>query len=185
MLGQRRPLTDLMAWNTDATRMPYRMHSEYLRHMFLNNDLAEGRYQVEGRPVALSDIRVPAFVVGTESDHVAPWRSVFKLQLLTDTDMTFALTTGGHNIGILGLPERRTTLPPRSYRLARRPAHGEHPDPESWLVSAPRQEGSWWPAWIGWLNDRSSKNVAPPELGAPAKGYPLLGDAPGTYVMEQ
>jgi len=185
MLGQRRPLTDLMAWNTDATRMPYRMHSEYLRHMFLNNDLAAGRYHVEGRPVALSDIRVPAFVVGTESDHVAPWRSVFKFQLLTDTDVTFALTTGGHNIGILGLPERRTTLPPRSYRLAKRPAHGEHPDPESWLASAPRQEGSWWPAWIGWLNDRSSKDVAPPELGAPAKGYPLLGDAPGAYVMEQ
>ena len=185
MLGQRRPLTDLMAWNTDATRMPYRMHSEYLRHMFLNNDLAEGRYQVEGRPVALSDIRVPAFVVGTESDHVAPWRSVFKFQLLTDTEVTFALTTGGHNIGILGLPERRTTLPPRSYRLTKRPTHGEHPDPDSWLASAARHEGSWWPAWIGWLNDRSSKDVAPPGLGAPTKGCSILGDAPGTYVMEQ
>ena len=184
MLGQRRPLTDLMAWNTDATRMPYRMHSEYLRHMFLNNDLAEGRYQVEGRPVALSDIRVPAFVVGTESDHVAPWRSVFKFQLLTDTEVTFALTTGGHNIGILGLPERRTTLPARAYRVAERPAHGEHPDPDSWRASATRHEGSWWPAWIGWLNDRSGRDVAPPQLGAPAKGYPVLEDAPGTYVLE-
>jgi len=184
MLGQRRPLTDLMAWNTDATRMPYRMHSEYLRHMFLNNDLAEGRYRVEGRPVALSDVRVPAFVVGTESDHVAPWRSVFKFQLLTDTKVTFALTTGGHNIGILGLPERRKTLPPRSYRLITRPAHGEHADPESWLASATRHEGSWWPAWIGWLNDLSDKDVAPPGLGASAKGYPIVSEAPGTYVME-
>jgi polyhydroxyalkanoate synthase len=184
MLGQRRPLTDLMAWNVDATRMPYRMHSEYLRHMFLNNDLAEGRYRVNSLPVALSDIRVPAFVVGTESDHVAPWRSVFKFQLLTDTDVTFALTTGGHNIGILGLPERRTTLPGRSFRVAERPAFGEHPDPESWFASATRHEGSWWPAWIAWLNDRSGKFVAPPSLGAPAKGYPVLGDAPGTYVLE-
>jgi polyhydroxyalkanoate synthase subunit PhaC len=137
------------------------------------------------RPVALSDIRVPAFVVGTESDHVAPWRSVFKFELLTDADVTFALTTGGHNIGILGLTERRTTLPPRSYRLAKRPAHGEHPDLESRLVSAPRQEGSWWPAWIDWLNDRSSKDVTPPEFGAVTNGYPVLEEAPGTYVMEQ
>jgi polyhydroxyalkanoate synthase len=184
MLGLRRPLTDLMAWNTDATRMPYRMHSEYLRRMFLGNDLAEGRYPADGRPVALSDIRVPAFVVGTESDHVAPWRSVFKIQLLTDTDVTFVLTTGGHNIGILGLPERRTTLPARSFRVAVRPEHGEHPDPETWFASAERHEGSWWPAWISWLEARSDKAVAPPRLGAAAKGYPALSDAPGTYVLE-
>jgi polyhydroxyalkanoate synthase len=184
MLGQRRPLTDLMAWNADATRMPYRMHSEYLRHMFLNNDLAEGRYQVDGRPVALSDIRVPIFTVGTESDHVAPWRSVFKIQLFTDAEVTFVLTTGGHNIGILGLPERRQTLPARTYRIAQRAEHGRHPDPETWIASAVRHEGSWWPAWISWLAERSSKPGRRPGLGAPEKGYPILGDAPGTYVLE-
>jgi polyhydroxyalkanoate synthase len=184
MLGQRRPLTDLMAWNTDATRMPYRMHSEYLRHMFLSNDLAEGRYLVDGRPVALSDIRVPIFTVGTESDHVAPWRSVFKIQLFTDAEVTFALTTGGHNIGILGLAERRQTLPPRSFRVAKRPEHGGHPDPETWLASAERHEGSWWPAWIRWLSDRSGKPGPQPVLGASQKGYPILSDAPGSYVLE-
>jgi polyhydroxyalkanoate synthase len=184
MLGQRRPLTDLMAWNSDATRMPYRMHSEYLRHMFLGNDLAAGRYVADGRPVALSDIRLPIFAVGTESDHVAPWRSVFKIQLMTDADVTFALTTGGHNIGILGLAERRTTLPPRSFRIAERPEHGSHPDPETWMASAPRHEGSWWPAWISWLGARSGKAGSKPELGAPEKGYPVLDDAPGTYVLE-
>ncbi len=184
MLGLRRPLTDLMAWNTDATRMPYRMHSEYLRHMFLGNDLAEGRYLVDGRPVALSDIRVPIFAVGTESDHVAPWRSVFKIELLTDAAVTFALTTGGHNVGILGLPERRSTLPARAYRVARRPEHGPHPDPETWLASAERSDGSWWPAWISWLAERSGRTTSPPTLGAPEKGYPVLGDAPGTYVLE-
>ncbi len=184
LLGLRRPLTDLMAWNADATRMPYRMHSDYLRHMFLRNDLAEGRYMVEGRPVALSDIRVPIFAVGTETDHVAPWRSVFKIQLLTDTDVTFVLTTGGHNVGILGLAERRRTLPARAFRIAERPEHGRHPDPESWMAAAERHDGSWWPAWISWLAERSGKAGPRPTLGAPDKGYSILGDAPGTYVIE-
>lgn len=180
LMGERTPMTDLMAWNADATRMPYRMHSEYLRHLFLDNDLAEGRYRVEGRPVALTDIRAPIFAVGTVRDHVAPWRSVYKIHLLSDTEVTFLLTTGGHNAGIVSEPGRKG----RSYQVFRKSKDDRYSDPDAWLTIAPRKEGSWWPEWVAWLVARSGDPVAPPPMGAPAAGYPPLWDAPGTYVLQ-
>ncbi|WP_231714855.1 PHA/PHB synthase family protein [Enhydrobacter aerosaccus] len=180
LLAERPPLNDLMAWNADATRMPYRMHSEYLRHLFLDNDLAEGRYLTGGKPVAISDIRVPIFAVGTEWDHVAPWRSTYKIHLLADCAITYVLTVGGHNAGIVSAIDR----PNRSYRIATRDAGGAYLDPDRWLDEATRHEGSWWPALTAWLGAHSGEPVAPPALGAAEAGYPPIGDAPGTYVLE-
>jgi len=179
LMGEREPMIDLMAWNADATRMPYRMHSEYLRQLFLQNDLAEGRFKVQGRPIALGDIRTPIFTVGTERDHVAPWRSVFKIHTLTDTDVTFLLTTGGHNAGIVSEPGKSR----RSYRVLTRNERDRHLDPETWQMLALHREGSWWPEWVDWLSFRSSDPVSPPAIGAPPI-YPILGHAPGSYVKE-
>jgi polyhydroxyalkanoate synthase len=180
LLGERRPMSDLMAWNADATRLPYRMHSEYLRRLYLRNDLAEGRYRVGGRPVALNDIRVPVFCLGTVKDHVAPWRSVYKLHLLADTEITFVLTEGGHNTGVVSAPGARRG----GYRVLTRPYDGKYTDPEAFLAEATRKDGSWWPEWDAWLRGRSGDQVAPPALGAPDKGYARLADAPGTYVLQ-
>jgi polyhydroxyalkanoate synthase len=174
LLGKAEPQNDLMAWNADATRMPYRMHSEYLHHLFLGNDLAEGRYLVDGKPIALSDIRAPIFSVGTLTDHVAPWRSAFKINLLTDTEVTFLLTSGGHNAGVVSPPGR----PNREFQIARRSPQDAYIDPETWLETVPVHPGSWWPAWEAWLAAHSGPMLAPPPMG---RG---VADAPGIYVMQ-
>ncbi|MEC5215506.1 polyhydroxyalkanoate synthase [Actimicrobium sp. GrIS 1.19] len=181
LLGRRAPMTDLMAWNADATRMPFRMHGEYLRHLFLNNDLFEGRYRVNGKPIALSDLHMPVFAVATETDHVAPWRSVYKFNLVAETDVTFVLTSGGHNAGIVNEPGH----PHRQFRQTHWPAGERYVDPDRWYLSTTAVAGSWWPAWVQWLEQHSSGFAHPPSAGAPSTGYPVLGPAPGQYVLEQ
>jgi polyhydroxyalkanoate synthase len=180
LMGEREATTDLNAWNADATRLPYRQHAEYLRRLFLDNDLAEGRYPADGRPVALSDIRVPIFSVSTESDHVAPWRSVYKVNLLTDAEVTFLLTSGGHNAGIVSEPGHAN----RHYRVATKGAEDHYADPEVWLQTTPVKDGSWWPEWVAWLDARSGPRGAPPKMAGAAGAYAPLCDAPGTYVLE-
>jgi polyhydroxyalkanoate synthase subunit PhaC len=180
LMGERRPMTDLMAWNADATRLPYRMHSQYLRRLFLDNDLAEGRFAVDGKPVALSDIRAPIFCVGTASDHVAPWHSTYKINLQTDTEVTYLLTSGGHNAGIVSEPGHAR----RSFQVVTKKPDDHYLDPEAFLAQAPRKDGSWWPQWAEWLGARSGASVAPPPVAAPTSQGVPLGDAPGTYVLE-
>jgi len=180
LMGERQPMTDLMAWNADATRMPYRMHSQYLRQLFLDNELAEGRYRVDGRAIALADIRTPIFAVGTEWDHVAPWRSVYKLHLLTDADVTFLLTSGGHNAGIVSEPGHAD----RHYRVSTKMADAMYVDPEVWQAKTPPSSGSWWPEWVAWLNRHSGPMTTPPRLGCPSENYTVLCDAPGSYVLQ-
>jgi polyhydroxyalkanoate synthase subunit PhaC len=178
LMGERGRPSDLMAWNADATRLPYRMHSEYLRKLFLNNDLAEGRYLVEGRPISLSDIHAPMFVVGTVRDHVAPWKSTYKIHYQVDADVTYLLTSGGHNAGIVAPPSE----PSHSYQVKTKAADAPYIGPDEWLKAAPRIEGSWWLEWTKWLTAQSGEACEPPRIGiADSRSLP---DAPGDYVHQ-
>lgn len=178
LMGERRAVTPLIAWNADATRMPAKMHSQYLRRLFLNDDLSEGRFMVGGQVISLSDIKTPIFCVATEKDHVAPWRSVFKLHYFTPAEITFVLTDGGHNAGIANPPGQRQ----RHYRIACRPSQAGLVDPERWCQTATLEDGSWWPAWQQWLVAQSGP-LGP--VGSSDEAYPPLADAPGTYVLER
>lgn len=160
--------------------MPDR-YGGYLRRLFLNNDLAEGRFIVAGKPIALTDIRAPIFTVGTVRDHVAPWRSTYKINFLTDTDVTYLLATGGHNAGIVSEPGHDG----HSFQVATKKSNDHYVDPESYLAEAPRKDGSWWPEWAAWLATHSGAPGEPPPMGAAGAGYAPHCDAPGIYVLQE
>ncbi len=181
LMGEADMPTDMGVWNADATRMPARMHGEYLRGLFLENRLSAGRFAVDGRVIALKDIKAPLFVVGTEEDHIAPWRSVYKIKLFTDADLRFVLSNKGHNGGIVSEPGHRG----RHYRIGHRAPGALYSDPDTWAERQPPQEGSWWPEWSGWLAERSGARTTPPAMGAPGAGYVPLAPAPGTYVHQR
>jgi polyhydroxyalkanoate synthase len=152
------------------------MHSDYLEQLFLNNDFAEGRYIIDKKNVMAENIRVPAFVVTTEKDHVAPWKSVYKIHTLINSDITFILTNGGHNSGIVSEPGHKG----HSYHVAEQKKESTYLSPSAWLKKSDKKSGSWWLAWHEWLIKNSSSTlVKPPVLKA------SLPSAPGRYVLQK
>ncbi|SEW26492.1 polyhydroxyalkanoate synthase [Cognatiyoonia koreensis] len=174
LLGERTPDNPLMAWNADATRMPARMHSEYLRRMFLGNDLAKGRFTVDDETIALTDIRCPIYCVATETDHVSPWTSVYRLLLLTDTDVSFVLCNGGHNGGILSEPGREG----RPFRAGEKREGAPHIASGDWYARHTLEDGSWWVHWAHWLHAKSGD-----QIDRRSSQFKPLAPAPGSYVF--
>lgn len=176
LLGEDEVPNDLMLWNADVTRLPAAMHSQYLRQCFLHNDLASGNFTLEGRALHLRDIRLPVFAVGTTKDHVSPWRSVYKLHRHFSSPVTFVLTSGGHNAGIISEPGHAG----RHYQMHTLVTDAPRLTPDEWVHQAPSQEGSWWTAWSAWLvaqgDGRQVEARVPPHDDE-------LGPAPGRYVL--
>lgn len=184
LMGAQTPMTAMRAWNADATRMPARMHGEYLRRLYLANELAEGHYRADGQVVDLRTIRVPVFVVGTERDHVSPWRSVYKLLRLVDAPARFVLASGGHNVGIVSPPTGSAAHPEAGYRWTDCARDAAPADAAEWLASATAVKGSWWPCWEEWLRKLGDGEVhARPLPGVRFAG--AIVPAPGTYVLQE
>ncbi len=167
---------DLLYWNQDATNMPFAMHSFYLRNMYLENKLREpGGITIEGVPIDVSKIDIPAHFISSREDHIAPWTSVFKGSTLFSGPTKFVLAGSGHIAGIINHPDANKY----GYSTNNRKVA----DAEKWLEGAKEQKGSWWPEWERWLAHKSGPNVDARQIGA-GKLKPIE-DAPGSYVKEK
>lgn len=169
-MGRKPPAFDILAWNGDGTRMPATMHSQYLRSCYLENSLVQpDKFSLLGTPIDFSKVTTPLYVLGAESDHIAPWRATFRTTQLVGGDARFVLTSSGHVAGIVNPPGN----PKAAYRLADGADKSMRAD--EWHARARRVEGSWWEDWAQWASARSGKKVAPPTL-------PPGDPAPGGYV---
>jgi polyhydroxyalkanoate synthase subunit PhaC len=173
LMGERPPAFDILAWNEDATRMPARMHSQYLRSCYLENRLARGAMEALGTQLSLDGVDAAAYVLAAREDHIAPWRAAYRTtQLLGGDDKRFVLTSSGHIAGIVNPPGPKRVhwvndaLPPTA---------------DEWLAGAQEREGTWWEDWTAWIEERAGGRREPPPLGSGL--HQPLGDAPGEYVL--
>jgi polyhydroxyalkanoate synthase len=174
LLGKDPPAFDLLYWNNDGTRMARAAHSFYLRHTYLNNDLIKpGSVSLKGVPIDLRQIRQDLYAVGTEQDHIVPWRSAWRITQLASGPSRFIVGGSGHIAGIINPPSKG-----RGYWSNDQPAATA----DEWLAGATHHSGSWWTDWVQWLRPRAGERVPPPSVGSAAN--PPLAPAPGSYVLE-
>lgn len=178
LFGKEPPPLDVLQWNMDTTRMPAAMHSFYLREFYLHNRLARpDALTLAGQAIDLQQIETPLYLVGTQQDHIAPWRETFKLAGTASGPVHYTLAASGHILGILSPPVK----PPKRWYWSG-VATGAR-DPEAWLVGQTRMPGSWWENWTGWLRGRNPEKV--PARAPGSAGFPPLEPAPGRYVRER
>lgn len=174
MLGKAPPAFDLLYWNGDGTNLPATMAVEYLRGLCQDNKFATDGFEVCGTTVHINDVSVPVCAIACEADHIAAWKSSFAgVQQMGSKDKTFILSESGHIAGIVNPPSKKK--------------YGHYTNPElgltagDWYDTADKHDGSWWPQWDTWLSQKSGKKVPAREPGD--VDHPVLGPAPGQYVM--
>jgi polyhydroxyalkanoate synthase len=162
---------DLLYWNSDATRMPARMHSYYLRNMYLKNLLGvPGGITMDGVPVDLSKVKIPAYFISTAEDHIAPWKTTYKGSQYLGGEVRFVLGGSGHIAGIVNPPAAKKY---HYFTNEARPASADE-----WFKTATQHPGSWWEDWQAWMDARNGGEKVPARAPKDA-----LEDAPGSYVM--
>ena len=165
---------DLLYWNSDSTRMPAKMHSFYLRNMYMKNLLGvPGAIELAGVPIDLSKVKVPAYFISTAEDHIAPWKSTYQGSKYLGGKVRFVLGGSGHIAGIVNPPEAK------KYSHWINEARPDTAD--EWFSGAKQVPGSWWPDWQAWVHKQSGDDKVPARK--PGKGLKVIGDAPGSYAM--
>lgn len=178
LYGEPLPPFDVLFWNMDATRMPYAMHSSYLREFYLDNKLIKrDALHIAGQDIDLDRITQPLYAVTAQDDHIAPWKQCYRVHKYVSSPVRFVLSTSGHILGIVNPP---TNPPKRSYWVGE-PKRSDKVD--YWFSQAEKKPGSWWEDWTRWLAERCGEDVAPPPMSS--KDFPDLGAAPGSYVLEK
>ena len=174
LLGKAPFPIDMFYWNSDSTRLPAAMHSFYLRNMYLDNKLVEaGGIELLGVPIDLRKITIPIYMLSTSEDHIAPWKSTYKASALYGGEIRFVLAGSGHIAGVVNPPAKAKYCYWSNARISKKP--------DTWLKSAKRHEGSWWPDWAGWLAKQGGgKDVVARKPGTGK--LKALEDAPGSYV---
>jgi polyhydroxyalkanoate synthase subunit PhaC len=175
LLGQKPPAFDLLYWNSDGTRMARSAHSWYLRNTYVENNLVEpGKIELKGEKLDLGRVRIDAYAVGAEKDHIVPWNSAWRItQLMNASRVRFILASSGHIAGMINPPGGKGMF------WTNEAAAGTA---DEWLKGAERHDGSWWTDWSYWLAAHAGEKVPPPSLGN--NKYPQLQDAPGSYVLQ-
>jgi polyhydroxyalkanoate synthase len=173
LLGQEPFPFDLLYWNDDSTRMPAKMHSFYLRRMYQQNDLVKpGAIELLGEPIDLRNIKVPAYLISTREDHIAPWKSTYRATQIYQGPCRFVLAASGHIAGVVN--------PPDSGKYSHWINEQLPPSPDNWFAGATELSGSWWPDWHRWVSAQAPEKVP---ARSPGSGkLKALEEAPGSYV---
>jgi len=166
---------DLLYWNSDATRMPARMHSFYLRNMYLKNLLGvPGGITLDGVPIDLSQVKQPSYFISTAEDHIAPWKTTYKGSRYLGGEVRFVLGGSGHIAGIVNPPAAK------KYHYWTNEARPD--SAEDWFKTATRHPGSWWEDWQAWMERQNAGERIPARKPGDGDLKPLE-DGPGSYVM--
>jgi len=174
LMGKSPPAFDLLFWNADQTRMPKRLHMDYLRSMYGKNLLAKGEFTIGGETVDLTKVTIPLYFQASREDHIAPWKSTYAATQLYKGPIRFVLSASGHIAGVVNPPRNK------KYQHWLNETGKNPPTLAEWQAGATEFPGSWWHDWDKWLSALSGPKV--PARVPGAGGLPALEDAPGSYV---
>jgi polyhydroxyalkanoate synthase subunit PhaC len=175
LLGNQPPAFDILFWNADTTRLPARLHGDYLDLYFTNPFVNKGKLALNGKTVDMSSVKADSYVVAGVTDHITPWKGVHKTAQIMGEGTTFVLSNSGHLQSLLNPPSN----PKASFMIGTVNPSG----PDAFLNGAEKRKGSWWLNWRDWLHARSGEEVsAPVSLGS--ERHPIIAPAPGTYVFD-